>query len=114
MLKKSQRLSRKDLEKFFKGKFRSYGRGQLMLRVYWGDSGESPRFAFVVSSLIKRNAVARNLTRRRMAEISQELSPKIKGRTDLVFSFKLTGKTAPSFKSLKSDMIELLSICGAL
>lgn len=113
MLKKSQRLGKRDIENFFKNRFKSYRLRGIVLRVSKNES-KIPRFAFIVSSSIKRNAVARNLTRRRMAEITQELSPKINNNLDMVFSFKLSGKKSPSFISLKNDIIELLSLCGIL
>lgn len=113
MLKKSQRLGKRDIEKFFKGKFKVFKSGEILLRAKRGDE-KVLKFAFIISSSIKRNAVARNLTRRRMSEIAKELAPKISGGLELVFSFKLLQKRAPSFSSLKSDMINLLSTCGAL
>jgi len=113
MLKKSQRLAKKDIERFFAGRFKNYKLNNILLRVARNESG-APKFAFIVSSSIKRNAVARNLLRRRMSEISKELSPGINKGLDLVFSFKLLQKKAVPFKQLKDDMIKLLSLCGAL
>ncbi len=72
------------------------------------------KWAFVVSSSIKKNAVARNLTRRRMAEAADSLRDEIKKNHHFVFFFKLTGKKPPSYQKLKSDMIKTLSLCGAL
>jgi|SRR3989344_4074772 len=109
MLKKSQRLTKKDIERFFSGKFKSCKLGDILLRVGKNENS-APRFAFIVSSSVKRNAVARNLTRRRMSEISKELSPKINNGLDLVFSFKLLSKKAPSFGVLKEDMEKLLEL----
>lgn len=113
MLKKSQRLKKKDIENFFKNRFKSFKLGGILLRVAKNDE-KIPRFAFMVSSSIKKNAVARNLTRRRMSEIARSILPKISNGLDFVFSLKLSQKKSPSFASLKNDMINLLSICGAL
>ena len=106
-------MGKKDIEKFFEGRFRNYKFGSVLLRVARNES-KMPMFAFIISSSLKRNAVARNLTRRRMSEIAVELAPKINNGLNLVFSFKLSQKKAPSFQGLKDDMINLLSLCGAL
>lgn len=113
MLKKPQRLKKNDIEKFFKNKFKSFKLGGILLRIAQNHE-KTPRFAFMVSSSIKKNAVARNLTRRRMSEIARSIQPKISNGFDFIFSLKLSGKKAPSFASLKNDMINLLSTCGAL
>ena len=112
MLKKNLRLSKKDLEKFFKQRSRSFFGDFLRLRALLVIS--TTKWAFVVSSSITKNAVARNLTRRRMAEIAQSFDGKLKKDYHLVFFLKLISKKAPSFIELKNDMIKTLSLCGAL
>ena len=112
MLKKQLRLGKKELEGFFNNRSRSFPGDLLRLKVSPRD-GKS-KWAFVVSSSVKKNAVARNLTRRRMAETATTFQDKITKNYNLVFFFKLESKKAPSFKKIKDDMIKTLSLCGAL
>jgi len=113
MLKKSLRLTRTELSAFFARRFRVYRGDVVLLRVSRNNT-KTTKAAFVVSSAIKRNAPARNMVRRRLNEVIRELHPRIIPGLDLVFSFALTKKSAPSFQSLKDDTIKLLSLCGAL
>jgi len=112
MLKKSLRLGKRDLEGFFKAKSRFCPGNLLQMRFL--PAAEATKWAFVVSSSVKKNAVARNLVRRRMAEIARDLGDQIKKNADLVFFLKLGEKKTPSYEKLKNDMIRILTICGFL
>jgi len=113
MLKKQLRLTRKELKAFFGRRFRVCRGSMLTLRVSRNGSGTT-KAAFVVASSLTRNAPARNTVRRRLGEIVSELYPQITPGLDLVFSYTLQKRTAPSFKVLKDDTIKTLSLCGAL
>ena len=106
-------MKRKEIEAFFKRRFRVYRAKTIILRVSENRLNVL-KVAFIVSSVVKKNAVARNKTKRRMIEIVRGLFPSIKTGYDLVFSYKLESKKAPSFESLKNDIINLLILCGAL
>jgi|SRR3989344_394829 len=108
-----RKLSKKDLKEFFGKRPRVFHGNLLLLRVCPQNLGFS-RTAFIISSSVKRNAPARNLTRRRISEVVRLILPEIKKGLDLVFSHKLENKKAPSFKVLKDDILKLLSLCGAL
>ena len=108
-----RKLSKKDLKEFFGKRPRVFRGNLLLLRISPQNLGFS-RAAFVISSSVKRNAPARNLTRRRINEVVRLILPEIKKGLDLVFSHKLENKKAPSFKALKDDILKLLSLCGAL
>ena len=105
-------MGRRDIGEFFKKKSRSFYGGLLRLKALPAN-GET-KWAFMVSSSVKKNAVARNLTRRRMAEAAGDIQGKMKKGYYLVFFFKLENKKAPSYQGLKGDMIKTLSLCGAL
>ncbi len=113
MLPKQSRLNRKDLEVFFRGKTRFYKGSMLNLKIH-KSANSKVQWAFVVSSDIKKNAVARNKTRRRMNDIAFKLQSSIIGGWDLVFMLRLQKKQPPSFKVLQDDMIQTLKQCGAL
>ncbi|MEK7559730.1 MAG: ribonuclease P protein component [Patescibacteria group bacterium] len=106
-------MTKQDIERFFSAKFKTYRAQNIILRIS-KNRLNTLRTAFIVSSAVKKNAVARNKTRRRMNEILKFLLPNIKSGYDLVFSYKLENKKPPSFKDLKNGIIELLTLCGAL
>lgn len=108
-----RKLSKKDLKEFFNKHPRIFRGNLLLLRVV-PQNQDFSRVAFIISSAVRRNAPARNLTRRRMSEITRSILPEVKKRLDLVFSYKLENKKAPSFRNLKNDILKLLSLCGAL
>lgn len=107
------KLNKKDLKEFFNKRSRVFRGNLLILRVAQQNQGFS-RTAFIISSAVKRNAPARNLTRRRISEVVRLILPNAKKDLDLVFSYKLENKKAPSFANLKNDILNLLSSCGAL
>lgn len=113
MLPKKERLGRKDIELFFREKTRFY-KGKLITLKIRKRSSNGIRWAFIISSTIKKNAVARNKVRRRMNEIAQILKESIHDGFDLVFLIKLNTKRPTSFLTLKDDMIHVLKLCGAL
>lgn len=114
MLPKKERLGRKDIELFFREKTKTYRGSVLLLKIKKRTTKKDVRWAFAISSAIKKNAVARNKTRRRMNEIAENLKGSIPAGLDMVFLIKLNTKQPPSFKTLKDDMIHILKSCGAL
>ena len=114
MLPKKERLGRKDIELFFREKTKTYKGSVLLLKIKKRTTSKDVRWAFAISSAIKKNAVARNKTRRRMNEIAENLKESIQGGLDMVFLIKLNTKRPPSFKTLKDDMIHILKSCGVL
>lgn len=108
------KLTKRDIKDFFASRNRVFRGSILLLRLRKISKDNPPRFAFIVSSAVKRNAPTKNLVRRRMSEIARVLLPKIKTGYDIVFSYKLQNKKAPSFLELKNDIINLLTLCGAL
>lgn len=113
MLPKNERLSRKDIELFFREKT-SFYKGKILALKIIRKKHNGIRWAFAISSGIKKNAVARNKTRRRMNEIAQILKGSAQKGVDMVFLIKLNTKQSPSFKVLKDDMIQILKSCGVL
>ncbi len=113
MLKKQLRLTRRELTAFFGRRFRVCRGEMLTVRVSRNGSSIT-KAAFVVKSSLTRNAPARNTVRRRLGEVVFELYSKITPGLDLVFSYTLEKRTAPSFRALKDDTIKTLSSCGAL
>ncbi len=113
MLSKQHRLDRKNLELFFRGKTSFYNGKNIILRI-GRTKNKKVRWAFIVSSSIKKNAVARNKVRRRMNEIARELHNSINNEFDLVFLIKLNTKQSISFKTIKNDIIQILKSCGVL
>lgn len=113
MLAKKFLLTKKDIGVFFRSPTRLCAGSAVRLR--FRRSGHFiARWAFVVSSKVRKNAVARNTTRRRMAEIARHLQPIIARGFDLVFFASLQDKKALSTKKLRNDMIQTLQRCGAL
>lgn len=106
-------MKKKDIDRFFAERFKVYRAKKTTLRISRNGLNVL-RTAFIISSGVKKNAVARNKTRRRMSEIVRSLFPHIKIGYDLIFSYKLEDKKAPSFEDLKNDIIKLLTLCGAL
>jgi len=106
-------MDKKELGIFFKEKSRFF-RGNLISLKISKNSLDQLKWAFVVSSAIKKNAVARNTVRRRMNEVAQEINPSIFKKFNIVVIFRLNDKKPPSFRALKDDMIRTLAICGAL
>lgn len=104
-------MTKKDIERFFAGKFRTYRAQKTMLRVSKNNSN-FVRKSFMVSSVVKKNAVARNKTRRRMTEIVRSMN--LLPGHDFVFSLKLEEKKPYSFKFLEEEIKKLLRLCGAL
>ena len=113
MLKKQDRLGRKDIELFFREKTGFYNGKILSLKIKKRKDNKI-HWAFAISSGIKKNTVARNLTRRRMNEIARDMNGYIQYGIDIVFLIKLNTKQPPSFHVLKDDMIHILKSCGAL
>lgn len=113
MLPKQERLGRKEIELFFREKTNSH-KGRILLLKIKKRKNKNVRWAFTISSGIKKNAVARNKTCRRMNEIAKNLKGSIQEGFDIVFLIKLNTKQSPSFKILKDDMIHMLKSCGAL
>src|SRR3989344_9595611 len=104
MLPKQFRLDTKALDVFFHQKSTFYKGTVLNLRMRKNNSPHN-RWAFLVSSSIKKNAASRNLTKRRMREASKKIQSSTKEGHDLVFLLKLNKKQAPSFLVLEHDMI---------
>lgn len=113
MLPKRFRLDTKALGDFFHHKPTFYKGTVLTLRMRKNNSSTS-RWAFLVSSSIKKNAASRNLAKRRMREAAKKLQVSVKSGYDLVFFLKLDKKNDPSFRALQDDMIETLKQCGLL
>lgn len=113
MLPKELRLGRKDLEEFFREKNRFYKGNMIDCRVHKSKKNHV-RWAFVVSSDVKKNAVARNKARRRMNDVASRLQKTIIGGWVFVFLLRLHNKQSPSFGVLQDDMIQILKQCGAL
>lgn len=126
MLAKKFLLTKKDIGVFFRSPTRLCAGSVVRLRFCRGApartergsarSGGHPitRWAFIISSKVRKNAVARNTTRRRMAEIARHLQPIIAHGFDLVFFASLQDKKALSTKKLRNDIIQTLQRCGAL
>lgn len=126
MLAKKFLLTKKDIKAFSRSKTRLCAGSVVCLRFrrYLTANtehrsvryGELPitRWAFVVSSKIRKNAIARNITRRRMAEIARYLQPKIIPGLELVFFISLQDKKALSTKRLRNDIIQIFQQCGVL
>jgi len=123
MFAKKFLLTNKDIGVFFRSKTRLCAGSVVRLRFRRRAparteprSGGCPatRWAFVVSSKVHKNAVARNATRRRMAEIARHLQPNVMRGLELIFFTSLQNKKAPSTKQLRSDMIQTLQQCGVL
>jgi len=108
MLRSKFRISRSDLESFFKGKS-FFAKGNIVSLRFKKDSKDYTRWAFVVTSAKKRTAVSRNTARRRMSEITMEIQDRTQAGLDIVFFLKLPDKNVPSYKSLKDDIIHLLT-----
>lgn len=104
-------MTKKEIEKFFAGRFKTYRATKTILRIQKNNLN-SARIAFIVSSAVKKNAVARNKTRRRMSEITRKID--LNPGADLIFSVKLTDKRPYLFKFLKEEIEKLLKLCGAL
>ena len=108
------RMSRKDLERFFKRK--SFGaRGKtLSARVSENRIGAA-RFAFVVSGPKNRGAALRNLAKRRMSAAAEEFYKTAKSRPahrsgrDIVFFMKIPDRRVPEFKIIKEDVKHVLA-----
>ncbi len=105
------KLSKKEVKEFFESRPRVFYGRLLLLRVI---PQKEIKAAFIIGSAVKRNAPARNLTRRRMSEIVRTAIPDFKKNFYMTFSYRLKNKKAPSFKDLKDDIIKLLFACGAL
>lgn len=116
MLKRSLRLSRRDLENFFR-KRSYYFRGALITARARRSRGPISRFAFVASGTKNRAAHLRNLARRRMAEAVQAMLKDVLAGPDgavgagwdIVFFIKLPGRQVPSFEVIKKDIKNVLS-----
>ncbi len=114
MLPKQSRLDTKALASFFRERSSFYKGALVTLRVR-KTKNHSNRWAFLVSSTIKKNAVARNTTKRRMREIARALTPKVTTQgLDIVFLLKINSKRPPSFRALQDDMIQTLNQWGIL
>ena len=117
MLAKKFLLTKKDIGVFARSRTLQYLGSRVRLRACLGrhvTRVHRARFAFVVSSKVRRNAFARNAMRRRMAEIVRHLQPNMKAGGEFVFFLTLHDKKAPSTKQLKDDIIRLLKQCGVL
>ena len=104
-------MTKKEIERFFAGRFKTYKAEKTILRVQKNNLNFA-RTAFIVSSAVKKNAVARNKTRRRMGEIVRKIC--LNSSADFIFSIKLTDKRSYSFKFLKEEIEKLLKLCGVL
>ncbi|QQG42696.1 MAG: ribonuclease P protein component [Candidatus Giovannonibacteria bacterium] len=102
------RISRKDLERFFKQK--SFGvRGEtLSARVSANRIGKA-RFAFVVSGPKNRGAALRNLARRRMSAAVEKFLETAKTGRDIVFFMKIQDRRVPEFKIIMEDVKNVLA-----
>lgn len=115
MLAKRFLLTKKDIGAFFRSKTRLCAGFAIHLRFrHNANSITTTRWAFVVSSKVRKNAVARNTTRRRMAEIARHIQQNVAPGFDLVFFVSLRDKKALSTKQLYKDIIQTLQRCGAL
>jgi ribonuclease P protein component len=113
MLPKQERLGRKDIKILF-GERTSFYKGKILSLKIKKRRDKNIRWAFSVSSTIKKNAPARNKTRRRLSESACVLGSLITQGADMFFMTKLTTKHPPSYKALKDDMIYILKSCGVL
>lgn len=104
-------MTKKDIERFFAGRFKTYRAQKTTLRISKNNLN-SARTAFIVSSAVKKNAVARNKTRRRITEVVRLLN--LSPGKDFVFSIKLEDKKPYSFKFIKEEIEKLLKLCGVL
>ena len=113
MLSKQFRHDTKSLAAFFHAKS-YFVKGSVVSLKIRKNRNNTTRWAFLVSSSIKKNATTRNLTKRRMREAAKKLIPIVKKGLDIVFLLKLYSKRAPSFTTLEDDMIQTLKQWGAL
>ena len=113
MLAKKFLLTKKDIKIFFRSRT-SYCAGSIVRLRTRRVIRPYTRWAFVIASKVRKNAVARNTTRRRMAEVSRHIQPKIPTGIEIVFFLTLLDKKAPSTKQLRDDMIQTLQRCGIL
>ena len=111
MLKKISRLDRKALDSFFKKKT-GYTAGNLIYIRYIKNNLNNSRFGVVVSFAAeqpkKGRAVLRNLTKRRILEISRQITKNIGTGLDVVFFVKIKNRQAPKFAELKEDILYVL------
>ncbi|OGF62995.1 hypothetical protein A2926_04545 [Candidatus Giovannonibacteria bacterium RIFCSPLOWO2_01_FULL_44_40] len=108
MLKKSFRIGRKGLERFFKLKS-GYFKGALLTARARRNNLAFNRFAFVVSGPKTRAAHLRNLAKRRMAEAARSVFGAAKPGRDVVFFMKLADRAVPPFAEIKEDIKNVLS-----
>ena len=112
MLKKTLRLSRADLDAFFR-KRSKFAAGKLVSARFAENNLKYSRFAFVASFEDKQKkkgrAVLRNLLRRRISEIIRIMSENVKAGLDIVFFIKLKNQKAPAHEDLKEDILYVLS-----
>ncbi|MBI2023264.1 ribonuclease P protein component [Candidatus Giovannonibacteria bacterium] len=114
MLKKSLRIGKRDLNIFFKIKTR-FAKGNLLTLKYAPNGPacrtgrtKSSRWTFVVSVKFKKGAAFRNLARRRMNAVAEEILAGVKPGYDLVFFMAVQKKRVPGFMELRDDMIDIL------
>jgi ribonuclease P protein component len=110
MLKRNQRISKKnDFRDIFKfGK--NFSNNQLILKVL-PNGLEFCRFAVVISLKISKKAVERNRMRRRIMEIIRANEGNIKKGFDLVFVGKPELKKS-DFKQMERGLADLIKKSG--
>lgn len=105
MLRKEERLNRKNFTKIFSQGF-FVSTNLFSLRVQNKKIGEAEQLAVVVPALITKNKPLRNRLKRQTYSIIQKIKSNFKGKFSAIIFFKKEGK-GPELLDLEKGIVEI-------